>query len=102
MRPNCIYVQLKQNGAAFGSPVRLDASNNWSYQWANLPKYKNVNSNEEHVYTVEEVGDVPGYESSVENSVDGMTITNTLLREISIEKKWDGNSGESSGPGSAV
>lgn len=92
LRPNYIYVQLKQNGAAFGSPVCLDASNNWSYQWTNLPKYKNVNNNEEHVYTVEEVGDVPGYESSV----NGMTITNTLLREISIEKKWDGNSGESS------
>lgn len=96
LRPDFIFVQLKQNGFAFGSPVRLDASNNWSYQWTNLPKYKNVNNNEEHVYTVEEVGDVPGYESSVENSVDGMTITNTLLREISIEKKWDGNSGESS------
>ena len=92
LRPNYIYVQLKQNGAAFGSPVRLDASNNWRYQWTNLPKYKNVNNNEEHVYTVEEVGDVPGYESSVK----GMTITNTLLREISIEKKWNGNSGESS------
>lgn len=92
LRPNYIYVQLKQNGAAFGSPVCLDASNNWSYQWTNLPKYKNVNNNEEHVYTVEEVGDVPGYKSSV----DGMTITNTLLRDISIKKEWEGNSGESS------
>ena len=96
LRPNYIYVQLKQNGAAFGSPVRLDESNDWSYQWTNLPKYKNLNSNEEHVYTVEEVGDVPGYESSVESSVKRMTITNTLLREISIEKEWDGNPGESS------
>lgn len=94
LRPDFIFVQLKQNGFAFGSPVRLDESNGWRYQWTNLPKYKNVNNDEEHVYTVEEVGDVPGYKSSV--SEDGMTITNTLLREISIEKKWDGNPGESS------
>lgn len=91
-RPEYIYVQLKQNGASYGSAVRLEASNGWKYTWDNLPKYKEVNSDEEHVYTVEEVGTIVGYTSSV----NGMTITNTRLTDINVRKQWVGGAGEGS------
>ena len=91
-RPEYIYVQLKQNGASYGSAVRLEASNNWRYTWDNLPKYKEVNSNEEHVYTVEEIGAMVGYTSSI----NGMTITNTRLTDINVRKQWVGSAGEDS------
>ena len=91
-RPEYIYVQLKQNGASYGSAVRLEASNGWEYTWDNLPKYKEVNSDEEHVYTVEEIGTIIGYTSSI----NGMTITNTRLTDINVRKQWVGGAGEGS------
>lgn len=91
-RPEYIYVQLKQDGASYGSAVRLEASNGWEYTWDNLPKYKEVNSNEEHVYTVEEIGTIVGYTSSI----NGMTITNTRLTDINVRKQWGGGAGEGS------
>lgn len=92
-RPEFIYVQLKQDGKAFGAAVRLDSSNDWQHTWNYLPKYTTVNSNTEFKYTVEEVSSLPGYSTSV--SGDGMTLTNTLLTEVSVEKKWSGPKGSS-------
>lgn len=91
VRPPFVYAQLYQDGKAYGAAVRLDESKQWKHTWTDLPKYKNVNNNTEHQYTVKEVGEQTGYESSV----SGSTITNTQLTEVSIQKKWSGMEGAS-------
>lgn len=91
-RPGFVYVQLYQNNVAFGSAVKLDASNGWKHKWTNLPKYKTVGNNALHSYTVKEVSTPPGYTSSV----SGMTITNTKLQDVSITKQWSGGASEKS------
>ena len=91
-RPGFVYAQLYQNDVAFGSAVKLDASNGWKHKWTNLPKYKTVGNNDPHSYTVKEVSTPPGYTSSVR----GMTITNTKLQDVSITKQWSGGASESS------
>lgn len=91
-RPGFVYVQLYQNNVAFGSAVKLDASNGWKHKWTNLPKYKTVGNNALHSYTVKEVSTPPGYTSSV----SGMTITNTKLQDVSITKQWSGGASETS------
>lgn len=94
-RPEFIYIQLKQDGKAFGAAVRLDSTNNWTYTWSHLPKYKTVNSNEECRYTAEEISSLPGYTTSVSEETDGMTITNTLLTSVEVKKEWSGHQGNS-------
>lgn len=95
-RPGYIYVQLYQNGVAYGNAVKLEASTdpkkNWKYTWNNLPKNKEVGGSGLHEYTVREVSTPPGYEKAE----SGMTITNTKLENVSIEKKWVGGSSEAS------
>ena len=40
-RPTSIQVQLKADGADYGSAVTLNAGNNWTYTWSNLPEKSN-------------------------------------------------------------
>lgn len=44
-RPASITVQLKRDGEVFGSAVTLSADD-WTYEWNNLPIYKNGSSTE--------------------------------------------------------
>ncbi len=85
-RPQEIYVQLLQNNEPFGSRQKLDESNNWSFTWVNLPQYRYVDSDEENIYTVEEIK-VPGYESVIDQ--DTFTITNIETTYLKVEKYWD-------------
>jgi hypothetical protein len=90
-RPQSVKVQLySQDGEgaekkAFGQPVTLDASNNWSYTWEMIDEAK--------TWSVEEV-DVPkGYTAQITGSAtEGFTITNTIeppKTSVSVKKVWD-------------
>lgn len=61
-RPQSIQVQLYCDNRAYGKPVTLNKSNNWSKTWNNLP--------EGHKWTVAEVGIPTGYEKPQYDRVD--------------------------------
>ncbi len=94
-----VQVQLKQNGADYGSAayptgrLTLNAANNWSAKYENIP-FRDVNGSA-YTYTVEEVGAGSGvlanYAASVSGSADsGFTIRNTYQNHsISAEVHWD-------------
>ena len=94
-----ITVELLQNGQSF-DPAKTDtiANNATTYTWVGVPVYDGVN-NKNFEYTVKEIkiGDTNvtykgnsltaiagGYE--VVNS--GLTITNTKLTSVEVEKQW--------------
>ena len=94
--PGSVKIQLKQDGEAYGEKVTLDATNNWSHEYTNLPKYKKDGS--KYKYSVEEDA-VPGYGSAQselkdnDGNVIGTKITNTFKDEkttYEVEKKWSG------------
>lgn len=74
--PASVQAQLYADGTASGSAVTLNASNNWSYTWNNLNKYKSDGTTE-IAYTVQEVAVPDNYSSSVTHSGSTWTITNT-------------------------
>jgi LPXTG-motif cell wall-anchored protein len=71
-----IQVQLLRNGEAYGNPVTLDGTENWTYTWTELPKTDSAEN--EYVYSVKEVNVPEGYEESI----DGNTITNTYIPPV--------------------
>ena len=83
-RPDSISVVLKADGAEKAT-VELNAANNWSYTWENLPEKaagKVIN------YTVDEVEVPAGYDKTV----NGLTITNSYTPEttkVEGSKTWD-------------
>ena len=85
-RPQSILVQLYANGQKLGEPVVLNEGNGWS----DLPVKQDGQT---VVYSVKEVGRIPGYESTVTGDVQtGFVITNSHtpeLTNISGEKIWD-------------
>ena len=90
IRPKTITVQLMKNGAAYGDPIVLDASNGWTDTITNLPKNA---AGEAIVYTWTE-GTLPeGYElTSNETKGTITTITNTHIPEVTsatVKKVWD-------------
>ena len=89
---NGVQAQLYANGKASGDPVTLGADNSWSHQWTDLPV--NDESGEAIEYTVKELTQVAGYDSTVTGSAAaGFTIVNKHKPEveISIAKVWDDN-----------
>ncbi|MGN0108460.1 MAG: Cna B-type domain-containing protein, partial [Bifidobacterium sp.] len=90
-RPDSISVQLYADGAATGSPVKLDADNGWAYTWTDLDAKK---SGKSVVYTVKETQVPDGYTDSTSTSDDGnvVTLTNTARRYAVTIAKTDGNS----------
>ena len=76
--PESVTVYLLKDGERYGAPVELNAENNWSHTWENLP-VKLASSDAIFEYTVEEVP-VEGYESEVTlkpGSANSYLITNT-------------------------
>ncbi len=85
-RPERISVQLLANEKASGEPVELNAGNDWSHTWIDLPKNAD---GKEIIYTVEELGEAPGYTTAY--SEDTFTITNTHepdTVEKTVTKVW--------------
>lgn len=75
LRPKSVSVQLYANGEKTGAAVTLDAKNNWTHTWNDLPqkaKGKDIK------YTVKEVGSVSGYTAAVDDKDHGnIILTNT-------------------------
>ncbi len=71
----------------------LNADNNWSHTFTELPIYYDPNQQNPITYDVEELNPPEGYTvTKAGNQDQGFTITNTLPQEITIRKVWiDGN-----------
>lgn len=96
-RPTKITVQLYQNGNAYGDPVEITQSENWSYTFENLPFYS-VSGDQyiKNKYTAKEISIINGsdetqvqdgmagdYQVSEKINEDGsVTITNTIGWQI--------------------
>ena len=75
VRPSSVEVVLYANGVAKGTPVTLNAANNWSYTWTGLDQKDNGTN---IVYTVDEPTVPTGYTKEVTgDATSGFTITNT-------------------------
>ncbi|KAF1295227.1 hypothetical protein BAU15_05620 [Enterococcus sp. JM4C] len=90
LHPNSVQVQLLADGVAKGSPVTLNAGNNWSHTWKELPE---ANQNTVINYTVQEVGTVPGYTATIttDDETGDVTVTNThepALVDVDGSKTW--------------
>ncbi|RST92691.1 Cna B-type domain-containing protein, partial [Vagococcus bubulae] len=78
-RPTSIKVQLYADGKKSGKAVELNEDNHWTYTWDKLAEKANGKSIN---YTVEEITDVPGYTTSVnDTNIGNIIITNTLNDE---------------------
>lgn len=88
-----ITVQLKQNGVAYGTPVTLNAANDWKYTFKGLPKSLNGKAYE---YTVDEISVPAGYYNEVKTEDGKTTITNHLVDPVKVDliftKKLEGRS----------
>ncbi len=83
-RPESIEINLMADGEKIET-VNVGEADNWSWNFANLPKYKNQGT--EIVYTIEEAA-VEGYTAEY----DGYNVTNTHIPEtveIKGVKIWD-------------
>ncbi|WP_170169986.1 Cna B-type domain-containing protein [Vagococcus elongatus] len=89
LRPAKIGVQLYGDDKAVGAEIELNAGNNWSYTWKDLPEKANGHTIK---YTVKETGIPKGYESSSE-VIDGrIVLTNRYtpgVTKISTQKVWE-------------
>ena len=93
LRPESIQVQLYADGMASGSPVNLNGSNGWFYNWTNLDKYKD---NKEITYTAAEVNVPEGYTMTQSgDAASGFTITNSReTKKTRTDRPHGGNSVE--------
>ena len=86
IRPESVTIGL-YNGDRLVETVELNVSNNWTYDFTNLPKYEN---GKEIVYIAREENVPDGYEVSY--SDDTYTITNThntYTTKKTVTKIWD-------------
>ena len=67
-RPSSVTVQLMKNGTAYGDPVKLSASNKWTYKWTTLENDQN--------YEVVEMVVPKGYNVKYSKTKYTFTITN--------------------------
>ena len=86
MIPETITVQLTANGNAYGDPVELHASENWTYTWDNLPKSDAVG---EINYSVKEIEAPEGYTVSAVPESRVITLTNTYTngKKVTFSKE---------------
>ncbi|MDO4459772.1 MAG: Cna B-type domain-containing protein [Clostridia bacterium] len=75
-----IDVQLMKDGEAYGLPVTLGESTEWKYTWEDLPIY-DVETNENFVYTVEEITEFDDFEVEYNDGEDKTVITNRYTKE---------------------
>ncbi len=80
IRPASINAQLTADGTASGDPVALNADNEWTHTWENLPKYKDGKAIE---YSADETAVPAGYDktgpekTTAEDGTVTFTVTNT-------------------------
>ena len=89
IRPEEIIVELLKNEQETGNRVTLNAENNWTDTFVNLPVYED---GEKITYTVKEIT-VNGYAVNIaQNSENNFTITNTHTpgtTSVTVNKVWD-------------
>ena len=89
IRPNSVTVVLLANGERTNHTLTLNAANNWTGSFVNLPKFE---AGQQIAYSVVEL-EVPGYTSAIAGSAeDGFVITNTHTPEttsVSGSKTWN-------------
>ncbi|HEC2244369.1 TPA: Cna B-type domain-containing protein, partial [Staphylococcus delphini] len=94
-RPNQVAVQLYKTAEGHeekvGAPVQLDASQDWTHTWNDLPKQDDKGQAVDYVVKEENVPE--GYQSSVKKEKENMfTITNAYTPEktkVEGVKVWD-------------
>ena len=105
-----IQIQLYKNSKKCGDPVELNADNDWTYTFTNLPATDlQGTSTVTYNYTVSEITQVPAYDSQItyNDNQTVATITNTLNAEeldesfyiankletdtVTVSKYWDDN-----------
>lgn len=80
--PESVSIQLLRDGKHYGDQVDLNANNDWSYVWDELPKYDYKGA--EYSYTVKEI--VPdGYEATVAQ-VDPATSSISVWKSVETLK----------------
>ena len=84
--PNAITVHLLADGVVVGT-MQLTKDDNWEGRFIDYPRY-DENDGHEIKYTTKE-DPLAGYETSYFN---GNIILNRSLIDVSVEKKWIGNS----------
>lgn len=89
-RASSVQAQLYADGTPYGSPVTLNADNNWTYTWRTLP----ISENEQNItYSVREVKVPDQYTSEViGNASSGFTITNAFApgtTSVNVTKVWN-------------
>ena len=93
IRPASVTVQLKADGEAFGDPVVLSSSNEWTHIFTDLEVNKKGQVGVAIDYTVEELNVPTDYTAEVSGSqANGYTITNiheVYKTEVSVSKVWD-------------
>ncbi|MEY8233961.1 Cna B-type domain-containing protein, partial [Oscillospiraceae bacterium 50-16] len=94
IRPKSITLKLMRNGEEIDTqtltPQFMDENGVWNYTWKDLPKFDAAGK--EYKYTVEEV-DVPDYNVSYSEEDGVLTITNTRVLSVSVEKVWQDHTG---------
>lgn len=109
-RPKSITLQLMQYAdgvekSVYGNPVTINEEDGWTYEWHNLPKYRNNDGDRQTwQYTVEEAAITDSdYEANVvptstdKNFEFEFTLTNTHADEkvnIDVTKNWQDNSNQ--------
>ncbi|WP_163546485.1 Cna B-type domain-containing protein [Granulicatella sp. zg-ZJ] len=114
---NSVQVQLYKNGEAMGTPVTLNESNQWKYEFTDLFVVDTPEQVTPNVYTVKEIGEANNrvtvgdhtYTVNTEGTqANGYTIINTYVEPIkptplqpgkttvSVTKVWRGNVSENS------
>ena len=96
IRPDSVTVQLKAGIEEYGDAVELNANNQWSHTFTDLPKYK---GGEEVVYSVAEVNVPKGYTSTpaVDEKTGDITITNShtpAVKDVTVKKEWKDNNNQ--------
>lgn len=103
IRPDDLEVTLYADGKKYGPSVNLNDSNEWVYEWTNLPL---VNEDAETVQYTAKEADIDDYDSDGGVMIDGVFVfTNThdpelyeKTGELLVEKVWSGEDNELARP----
>ncbi|WP_430606769.1 hypothetical protein IGJ55_003029 [Enterococcus sp. AZ170] len=83
IRPDSIKVQLYADGEKSGEEVTLNEGNNWTTTWTDLAE---KNNGQPIVYTVKEVGNIKGYDVTINaENVGNIIITNTHIPKNGVK-----------------
>ncbi len=90
VRPSKVEVIIYQNDKEYKTIELSGSTDEWTTQ-VSVPKYDN--NQEEYQYTIKEKTiELENEEYNYVSSVDGLKITNTLNKKLTIKKKWQDNS----------